>query len=330
MAPLYPLRFVPVLRRYIWGGRRLATLLRKDIGSGQSCAESWEICDHRDDQSVVAHGPLAHAKTTLHQLVAERNRELLGRHAGRERFPLLLKFLDAADRLSVQVHPNDAQAMRMGLADPGKSEAWVVIAAEPQSRIYAGVKAGVDRATLAWAITRRRCQHYLHVITPRVGDCIYLPSGTVHALGGGVLVVEIQQSSDTTFRLFDWNRVDSQGRSRPLHVGPGLAVARYDLGPVFPQQPVPAGPPGIVRLVRGGRFCLDRWHLAQPDPARPLHCGGDDRCHLVTVLQGAIRLQGDPAESPLGTGGTALLPAGIGPVMVNPLEETILLDAYLP
>ena len=150
MIPLYPLRFRLLVRRYLWGNRRLETCLGKSIGPGNDYAESWEVCDHGADQSIVEQGPLA--GTTLGELVCHRGPELLGRHHPQSRFPLLVKFLDAAQALSVQVHPNDEQAARQNPPDLGKTEAWFILAADPGSTIYAGLQPGVDRQQLADAI----------------------------------------------------------------------------------------------------------------------------------------------------------------------------------
>ena len=219
LSPLYPLRFEPIFRRYLWGGRRLGTVLGKPIGEGSDYAESWEVVDHGADQSRVAFGPLA--GTTLGELVREHGHELLGRHHPQPQFPLLIKLLDAQQKLSVQVHPNDEQAARLDTPDYGKTEAWVVLAAEPGSRIYAGLKRGFDRPALERELNRGTCELCLHHFEPRVGDCVFLPAGTVHALGGGLLIAEVQQSSDTTYRLFDWNRVGPDGRPRALHIEAG-------------------------------------------------------------------------------------------------------------
>jgi mannose-6-phosphate isomerase len=319
----YPLRFHPLLRRYIWGGRRLGTVLGKDLGPGDDYAESWEICDHGPDQSVVEGGPLA--GTPLGQLVRERGEELLGRHAPQARFPLLMKFLDAARSLSVQVHPNDAQAARLDPPDLGKTEAWVVLAAEPGSTIYAGLRPGTDRRQLADAIRRGACEQLLHSFQPKPGDCVFLPAGTVHALGQGLLVAEIQQSSDVTYRLFDWNRLGSDGKPRALHIDEGLAVVDYATGPVNPRAPQPTERSWVSRLVQCEKFVLDRWEF---DSDRTI--GGDQRCHIVCVLQGAVEIEGDPTSRPVPRGGTALLPAALGPVRLTPRGRTILLDAYLP
>ncbi len=214
MTELPPLRFKPILKEYLWGGRRLGTELHKPIGDGPHYAESWEVVDHGDDQSTVADGPLA--GTTLHEIVAHNGRELFGRHDVRPRFPLLLKYLDCQRVLSVQVHPDDKQAAKLDPPDLGKTEAWVVLAAEPGSKIYAGLKDGVDRQTLERELARGNCQICLHEFEPRPGDCLLIEAGTVHALGAGLLIAEIQQASDTTYRLFDWNRVDRDGKPRPL------------------------------------------------------------------------------------------------------------------
>src|SRR5437667_1072897 len=146
MHSLYPLTFHPVLKRYLWGGRRLGTVLNKPIGEESDYAESWEIADHEHGQSIVANGPLA--GTSLHELVKSRGPDLLGRHAPLSRFPLIFKFLDCQRDLSVQVHPSDEAAARLMPPDLGKTEAWVILAAEPGSRIYAGLKKGCDEVQL--------------------------------------------------------------------------------------------------------------------------------------------------------------------------------------
>ena len=323
MPAIYPLRFQPIFRRYLWGGDRLGTVLQKPVGAGQSCAESWEIVDHGPDQSAVLHGSLA--GKTLAEILREQRREMLGRHDSHTSFPLLLKFLDAQQALSVQVHPNDALAAQLTPPDLGKTEAWIVLAAEPRSLIYAGLKCGVDRKSLDGALQSGTCEDCLHSFEPRSGDCVFLPAGTVHALGAGLLIAEIQQSSDTTYRLHDWNRVGPDGKPRELHVQPALDAIDWDCGPVHPQRPRATDRPHVERLVACDKFVLDRWRLDMPQTI-----GGDDRFHIVAVLQGEVTLESDPGDSPLKLGQTALIPAGCGALRIEPQHEAVLLDAYLP
>ncbi len=275
------------------------------------------------DQSAVEFGPLA--GTTLGDLVRQRGSELLGQHHPQARFPLLLKFLDATQTLSVQVHPDDDRAAKLSPPDLGKIEAWVVLDNEPGSLIYAGLKPGVDRETLAAAIRAGRCENCLHAFSPSAGDCVLVPAGTVHALGAGLLVAEIQPSSDVTYRLFDWNRLGPDGRPRPLHVEQGLDAVDFSRGQIKPQQPRETQRPQVVRLVDCDRFVWDRWRFDSPQMTE-----NDNRCHLISVLSGAVQIEGDPANTVLSRGGTVLLPACLGSVQLTPQGNAVLLDAYLP
>lgn len=320
---LYPLRFEPIFRRYLWGGRRLGEDLGKSIGIGSDYAESWEVCDRGADQSRVANGPLSGA--TLHELLERDATGLIGRGHRRSQFPLLFKFLDAHSDLSVQVHPNDAQAARLTPPDLGKTEAWIILDAAPGSRVYAGLKSGVDRAALARALNRGNCEDVLHAFEPQIWDCVFLPAGTVHAIGAGLLVAEIQQASDTTWRLFDWNRQGPDGKPRQLHIAAALDAIDFTAGPVNPQCPQPTENDAVSRLVACEKFVLDRWDFSSPQVV-----GGDDRFHLIAVVSGEARLEGDPSGGPLGVGGTALLPANIGECGVYPTGAVTLLDCYLP
>jgi mannose-6-phosphate isomerase len=325
----YLLRFQPLFRRYLWGGRRLGTMLGKAIGPGDDYAESWEIVDHGDDQSVVLNGPLV--GRTLGELVREQPAALLGEEfKGAASFPLLFKFLDCNRTLSVQVHPNDEQGAQLDPPDLGKTEAWVVLAAEPGSKIYAGLKPGVTPEQLATAIAAGHCETCLHEFEARVGDCVFIPAGTVHALGEGLVIAEIQQASDTTFRLHDWNRVDAAGNPRQLHVDESLATIDYTRGPVASQRPQAIGP-SVERLVECDKFLLDRLTLADGGTAAT---GGDGSFHLLAVLEGELNVTtksiGGTTNETLSTGQTALLPAAAGRADVASRGRTVLLDASLP
>jgi len=315
----YPLRFQPLFRRYLWGGRRLETMLGKSLGAGDDYAESWELVDHGADQSVVLNGPAA--GLTLHQLATEHGDELFGRRAGQTQFPLLFKFLDCNRTLSVQVHPNDAQGAQLEPPDLGKTEAWVVLAADTGSKIYAGLQSGVTKENLRQALVSGTCDQCLHTYEPQVGDCIFIEAGTVHALGEGLVIAEIQQASDTTFRLFDWNRVGADGKPRELHIEQSLQVTHFDRGPVAPQQPQGTDQPNRERLVNCEKFVLDRHTLAVTQIL-----GGDNQFHLLVVIEGTVTI-GDE-EFSLGT--TCLLPAAAGAVKMMTQGRAVVLDIFLP
>lgn len=325
-------RFTPLLRRYLWGGRRLGTVLGKPIGEGDDYAESWEIVDRGPDQSVVREGPAA--GMTLHQLVETHGRELLGRHFPQPSFPLLLKFLDAQRNLSVQVHPDDRAAAQLTPPDLGKTEAWVVLEALPGSLIYAGLKRGFDRLALEREVHRGTTELCLHRFEPQPGDCVFIPAGTVHAIGAGLLIAEIQQASDTTFRLYDWNRVGPDGKPRALHIAQSLDAIDFDAGPIHAQIPQATGRPGVERLVACDKFVLDRWSVSTPQTV-----GGDDRFHILAMLAGGALVDGiraggatapgDPSHGPLVKGETCLVPA-CRSIELTPLEPCMFLDMYLP
>ena len=310
---LHPLLFTPIYRRYLWGGRRFASLFGRDLPPGDDFAESWEVVDRDADQSVVANGPLA--GRPLGDLVRRDGRGMLGRHAGLASFPLLFKFLDACRDLSVQVHPDDSRAARLNPPDKGKTEAWYVIDAAPGSRLWAGLKEGVDAAGLAEALRQGRCEEVLHTVAPRAGDCIFIPAGTVHAIGAGLVVAEIQQSSDVTYRLHDWNRTGPDGKPRPLHLEQGLDAVTH-FGPVFPATATLTSDPAVRRLVACDHFLFD-----EVVPTGEWRVGGDDTCHLLAVIDGAIEFAGGWDLPLLGPGRTVFIPAGLPVQSLRPAGD---------
>jgi mannose-6-phosphate isomerase len=323
MASFPPLRFTPILRQYLWGGRRLGTELGKPIGNELHYAESWEVVDHGADQSIVADGPLA--GKTLHEIVMHEGLALFGRNHPQQQFPLLFKFLDCQQTLSVQVHPNDEQAAKLTPPDLGKTEAWVVLAANPGGKIYAGLTPGVDRPTLERAIAAGKCDECLYQFEPRVGDCVLIEAGTVHALGAGLLIAEIQQASDTTYRLFDWNRVDRDGKPRALHIEQALAVIDFSRGPVNAVVPQTTGTPHIERLVACDKFVLDRWSIASSQVL-----ASRDRFHILAVIDGQVELKSAGRTDHLRRGDTRLIPASSPDVELTPQGRAVVLDMFLP
>jgi mannose-6-phosphate isomerase len=314
----------------------LGTVLSKPIGPESDYAESWEVADHQHGQSVVADGPLA--GTTLHELAVSCGEELLGRHfaslqrAGQLRFPLIFKFLDCQRDLSVQVHPDDAAAALLDPPDLGKTEAWLILAAEPGSRVYAGLREGCTRASLAAAIRAGKTAECLHSFAAQPGQCIFVPAGTVHALGAGLVVAEIQQASDTTYRLYDWDRVGPDGKPRALHVEQSLAAIDFRAPAVMPQGAESTSQSHVERLVACDKFVLDRWRLSGRKSL-----GGDGRFHIVSVLEGDVAVRAcelaegaDWGHRILTRGQTVLLPAALKAVELESLPGAILLDMYLP
>ena len=332
---LYPFRFQPLFRRYLWGGRRLQTLLNRPIGPGDDYAESWEIVDHGSEQSIVCNGP--RTGQSLHDLVDELGPRLLGPHWDKRihgddvptnlqgRFPLLLKFLDARLPLSVQVHPDDEMGTQLSPPDLGKTEAWFVLATGPKSRIYAGLNRGISRGTLAEAIDAGAIESTLHSFAPRAGDCVFIPAGTVHAIGSELLICEIQQASDTTFRLYDWNRVDASGKARPLHIAQALDAIDFASGPVEPIREGGAKPTVKKSLVTCDKFILSRNEINQP-----IRIGGDGQMRIVVVVKGSLQLEYEQVCESLELGQCALLPADAAACTLKPKNPATVLEIRLP
>ncbi len=222
---LYPLTFRPILKERVWGGRNLERLYAKPLPPGAPIGESWEISDRPGDVSVIANGPLA--GRDLRWLMQEHGPEVLGKARSlKGRFPLLIKILDARDTLSLQVHPPAAKAAQ--LEGEPKTELWYITAAEAGAELFAGLKRGVTRAEFERRLQEGTVAECFHRVPVQAGDTMFLPSGRVHALGGGLVIFEIQQNSDTTYRVFDWNRAGLDGKPRELHVAPSLASIDFE------------------------------------------------------------------------------------------------------
>ena len=299
-----PIVFTPIYQERIWGGRKVADRLGRSLPGSQPVGESWELVDRPEAQSVVAEGPLR--GNTLHNLWTHHRAEIFGprhRNTG-PRFPLLCKLLDARDRLSVQVHPPAALAAR--LQGEPKTEMWYFLGCDPGSRIYAGLSAGTTRAAFEEKLGRGEVEGCLHVLPTREGDSIFIPSGRLHAIGEGNLIVEIQQNSDTTYRVFDWNRRGLDGQPRDLHVAESLLSADFnDFTP-----PLAHLETGVIAECE--YFRVEKKNLSAPEDLRPT---GDFA--LVTVVGGSA-LCGAHA---FFSGDFFLLPASEAPP-VRPAEES--------
>ncbi len=345
---LPPLTFHPFLRPVVWGGRLLGEALGKPLPPGDrptdTYGESWEVSDHPTHRSVLrsgAGGPFEElAGHTLRDLMEEGLAALVGEGwADNGAFPWLVKYLDARDWLSVQVHPDERAVARLWPGEGSKTEAWFVLAACPGSRVWAGLKPGVDEAALRAALGRGTVADCLHSFEPAPGDCLFLPAGTVHAVGGGVLLAEVQQTSDATFRLHDWGRLDTDGRPRALHVEQALASIDWSAGPVRPvkcrmhsaEGTAPNGQASrheaasAQRLVRCAYF-----HLDYIEGSCPWELDGGGRLRVLLALRGRGRLVAGKGELPLAPGETVLVPASAGCVEVVPDGPLGALLATLP
>ena len=221
----YPLILKPIYKERIWGGQKLKSFFGKDLPDGKKIGESWELTDLPNDKSVVANGQSS--GKTLSELIKRFPEEMTGDKNFKLPFPLLFKLLDAQDVLSVQVHPDQQTCDKMGTGQP-KTECWYVIDAEQGSVIYKGLKPSVTKQMFEHAIEKGTTNELLNKIEVEPGQCHFLPSGTIHAIGAGLLIAEIQMSSDTTYRVFDWNRLDENGNGRQLHIRESLESIHFD------------------------------------------------------------------------------------------------------
>lgn len=321
MQHIGPLQFRPVLKRIRWGGRRLGTALGKPIGDESDYAESWEVSCHDNGPSIVDGG--AFDGVDFRELVARFPDDVLGPRRSSDRFPLLVKFLDANDRLSVQVHPNDDLAGEFEPGGNGKTEMWVILDAEPGSSLYVGLKAGVDEPRLRRSLQNETLEDCLHRVEVAAGDCVFIPAGTVHAIGEGILLAEIQQSSDVTFRLDDWGRVGADGKPRPLHIEQALRCIDFQRGPVEPVAPevLNADEPRCERLVQSAYFTTHRYTAE-----RSFALQKEASFRVLMLLKGAAEIATEGDRRKLQFGRTMLIPACCGDVHIAPQGEVVLLD----
>jgi mannose-6-phosphate isomerase len=306
-----PLDFEPLAMERVWGGRRLADRFGKVLPAGAVIGESWELVDRPEAQSVVAAGHDL-AGQTLGELWRSPDRaRLFGARAASpaagagQRFPLLVKLLDCEQTLSVQVHPPADVATELG-GEP-KTEMWVILDATPGAVLYVGLRRGVTRAHFERALAAGEdVSACLHRVGVAPGDAMFLPSGRIHAIGAGNLIAEIQQNSDTTYRVFDFNRLGLDGVPRPLHVAESLAS--IDWSDVEPSllEPVPFPGGDGAALVRDPLFEVDRLVVAPADPPRPSAPEGE--CAVLVVAAGEVVVDGRRH----GPGTTLLVPADAG------------------
>lgn len=340
---LYPLLFEPLLKERVWGGTALTTL-GKRLPIGKPVGESWELADLPEaipgGRSIIANGPLA--GRTLHDLLKQSGAPVMGSAAlgAGGVFPLLIKYLDARENLSVQVHPSPAYAAAHPEAAV-KSEAWVVIRSEPGALIYRGVKPQVAPRQFLSDVHNGSVIDDLIAVPARAGDCHYLPSGTCHALGAGILVAEIQTPSDTTFRVFDWGRPKTAGRE--LHLEQAMAcisfgdeaadAAHAAERAVRPRPPVAAAGLRTTTLAQTDAFTIERLEAMAGATLRVV-TSGQPVVWMILAGSARIRTRGTPmpeaATVDLPLGATALIPARLGEATAELPAKTTLLRITLP
>jgi len=308
---LYPFRFTPVYKDYLWGGRSLERLGRK-LPPG-NVAESWEISAHPDGVSVICNGPLA--GLTLPELLEKAGEEVLGRAlepAFRQRFPLLVKLIDANLPLSVQVHPNDDYARRFESETYGKTEMWYIIGAEAEAAIVYGLQPGVTAAEFQAALAEGNIETCLYFRKVSVGDVIVIPAGTVHGLGKGIVLAEIQQNSNATYRIYDYRRKDASGQERPLHIEKAMQVMDFSPGdPAHFSHPEPEQiGPGQAKAViaRTPYFTVE---LMIGDGEWP-ECADGSRFVLYTFFAGTAKIYFEGGVLVLNIPESLMIPAAMG------------------
>jgi mannose-6-phosphate isomerase len=329
---LYPLTFTPVLRDYVWGGRRLETLYGRALPPGV-VAESWEISGYSGASTVADAG--AWAGQSLPTILSELGERLVGARGRwalmRDRFPLLVKLLDAHKDLSIQVHPDDAYAQVHEHGELGKAEMWYVLHAEPEAQLILGLKPGTTRASFAAALQAGQIENVLNYVPIQAGQTIPVPTGTIHALLAGTVVTEIQQNSDLTYRVYDWKRLGADGRPRPLHIDKALDVIDFsgvDLGAIAPRLIEESEQIRRLELTRNRYFAVEKVELAAGAIYRGA-CDGET-LEIWGCIAGQAVVRCRDSAVPLPAIRYSLLPAALGSFAVSAPEPSVCLRVFLP
>ena len=324
---LYPLLFEPVIKQAIWGGRNLEKYGRT-LPEG-IVSESWEVSAHKNGSALIKNG--LHQGKNLAELTTELGIQLIGTNAkwalDRGKFPLLVKLIDANQHLSVQVHPKDDYALQHEGNELGKTEMWVVLHAEPEATLVYGVKAGTNRENFRAGILNGNLEPYLHIIPIKTGDHVCVPAGSLHAIMAGTIIAEIQQNSDTTYRVYDWNRLGNDGKPRPLHVEKALDV--IDFSQVEPE----IVPPQTIEPLAGierSLLCQNEYFITEKfvfDGTQPFEgfCDGSS-LEIWGVIEGKAAINHTELEAIQ----FALLPAQLGHYGITASPNSVLLRTTVP
>jgi len=323
---LYPLKFEPIYQYRIWGGRRLVDLLSKPLPPDELIGEAWILSDRDDHPSKIINGALE--GQTIGQVLEHSAEKLLGSAALKfKKFPLLLKFLDCKQVLSVQVHPSDELSEYIPEGESGKTEAWVVLETGEEAIIYAGLKPGTTENDIREKLAEHQVADCLASFKPNAGDCVLIKAGTVHTLGD-VVVFEVQENSDITYRLYDWDRVDQKtGKPRDLQVEQAIACIDFNETEVKPVQPVKIddGKARYEQLVIDKHFKIQRFSGTEP-----FSVGKDGAARILVCVKGSGEVDHKNDVYPFKKGEVMLIPATIGACPFVPMDNVTLLEITLP
>ncbi|MDD3886158.1 MAG: class I mannose-6-phosphate isomerase [Victivallaceae bacterium] len=323
-AALYPLKFTPIYHERIWGGTQMTDVLKREIPHGKDpIGESWELVDRDGEESVLANGVLA--GKTLHELIAHYGSKLLGHKAASAgRFPLLVKLIDAGERLSLQVHPDENACREIGGGAEPKTEMWYIVAARRDARILAGLQGRATRQQLVANLNSPSVEDFLQVYPSQPGDAYFITSGTLHAIGGGNLILEIQQNSDTTYRVSDWGRVGSDGKPRELHIEKGIKSINF-MNRTSPRIVGVSGSAGHNRKFDVVNSCpFFAVNDLRLESVWNDDTGSGASFHLLSAINRPVRVARCSAPelaAELQPGESCLIPACFGSYTVTPLAD---------
>jgi len=323
---LYPIIFKPIYKEMIWGGTRLATMFDRNLPSDK-VGESWDISCRPSEMGIIENGPLA--GTTFEDYIAQDKRGILGtRLENCTRFPLLVKIIDANDVLSIQVHPCDEYAKKQGGHDTGKNEMWYVLSPPHDGNLIIGLKPGVTREKLALAFENGMVEACMEYLPVKTGDIIDIPAGLVHALTPGAMVAEVQQNSDITYRIYDYNRIGLDGKPRPLHVKDALAVADFEemlLKSVTVGKTIKNGKNELIYAINNPHFTIVKYLLADT-----IYEESDTQVFSIfTCVEGGATIATDSMSVEVETGRSVFIPASMGKYCITPVGSAVLLKSSI-
>jgi len=325
MNKLYPLKFRPIYKEKIWGGQKIRTVLGRDVGDLPNCGEAWLLSGVEGDQTVVENGFLA--GNELNELIEIYMDELVGNYVYDrfgEEFPILVKVIDANDYLSVQVHPDDKMAIERH-DSLGKTEMWYIMDADEGSELICGFNRKLDKGSYVRALNDKKIPEIMNREVVKKGDVFFIPAGRVHALGPGMLLAEIQETSDITYRIYDWDRIDASGQFRELHTDEALDAIDFEQQDDYKTH-YPEKENVTVPVVDCEHFTTNIIHLTKPIEKDYLEL---DSFVIYTCTEGAFRLESDGEKLEVTAGEAVLLPSSIEKVNLYPHKDTRILEVYM-